>query len=150
MSAKGVRSALIFRIGAAATHREGAAFMSALMWQFVRAGAVIAALPYLFLRMEWSEDRLAPDAAPATLQDVIASAPTAPDGPIQAAVASPIVMPRAASACAVTPVELSPLLGKSVARAKRKSTAPTSTRPSKPRHFLQVVVAERGSKEVKH
>jgi hypothetical protein len=129
------------------------------MWQWVRAGTIIVALPYLFLEMEWSEDRLAPSSfssalpADAAMQDVIATKTRA--APNEIAGASPIVVPTAVSDCAVTALEPGATVGKaakgkSVAKAKRTAKATTRASPTKIQKFIKVAVVGRGSKETRH
>jgi hypothetical protein len=85
------------------------------------------------------------------LQDAIATMPAAPNGSIQIAASSPVVMPATASDCVGTPFQILPTGSTSVDKAKRSaSAAPIRTRSSQTQRFWQVASADRGNKEVKH
>jgi hypothetical protein len=147
------------------------------MWQWVRDGAVIAvlpylflqvtviaALPYLFLQMQSSEDQLVPSAfsrtlpADAAVQDVIATKATAPAVPSEIVGGSPIVVPTAISDCPVTSPEPAATVGKALGKAKAKAVAkakltakaPSRATPTKMVKTVQVAAVGRGSKEVRY
>jgi hypothetical protein len=142
--------------------------MSLRIGLLVRSVALLAALAYLFLNMEWSEDRLIPAASSSTLPTyvalqearapVIATKVTAPAAPSEIARASPLVVPTAISDCPMISPEPAATIGKAVAKARGKSVAkakrtaktPIKTMPTKMPESLQVAAAGRGSKEAKY
>jgi hypothetical protein len=83
------------------------------------------------------------------VRDAVATKGTAPDGTIQLAASSPMVMSAAASDCVTKPLAL-PADTTPKIKAKRSASSPLKKKSTQTPRLWQVASVERGNKEVRH